>query len=877
MTKNWHNLPASKAITLLKSNREKGLSYQEVIKRQSKFGLNELPSEEKFPSLRMLLSQLKSPLTIILIVNGIITIVLKKYLDSLVIWIAAILDITVSFFQEKKSFDVLEGLKKRIEHKAFVQRNGAKKLIDSREIVPGDIFFIKAGDQVPADGRIIKCKNLKINEAALTGEWVPANKHKRKIKTETPLADRDNMVYMGTIVESGTAKAICTEVRVKTQLGRTAILIKEIQDEQTPFQKKIAYLGKIITIFIILASTFIFITGVLAGKEFSEMLIASLAITVAAIPEGLPLGITTILAIAIKRISNDKGLVRKMVAAETLGSTSVIAIDKTGTITQGKMRVSNVLTPCQILKNKKDVKTKTSALEIALLNNKAFVEELENNRKVVRGTPIDKAILLAGLESRIVRDLEKNKKRLEEIPFDPSHKYVASLYQINKKTKKIYISGAPEKILNLSDRIQINSEEQRLTPQKFERINNRLNELTNSGLRVVAVSYKDLRKKIKIPNLKKEVNNLVFSGLIVLDDPIRKNIKETIRICKKAGIKPILVSGDHRLTVKTVAERIGLKTKKGRVIEGKDLDKMPDKELDRVVRNIQVYSRVEPHHKMRIIEAWQRKGEVIAMTGDGINDAPALKKADIGIALNSGTDVAKQVSDLILLSNSFKTIVGAIEEGRAILSNIRKVITYLLSDSLTEIILIGGSLVFGTPLPVLPIQILWTNLIEDGLPDIALCFEPKEKDVMDQRPETRKSPLLNPEMKTLIFNIGIIDDLLLLGLFFWLLNKTPDLSYIQTMVFTGLSIDTIFAALSCKSLRRNLWEINILNNKFLILAIIVGILALLAALYFSPLQRLLKTVPLSINDWMVLLALATIELILIEGTKYFFIRRRTTN
>jgi len=482
-------------------------------------------------------------------------------------------------------------------------------------------------------------------------------------------------------------------------------------------------------------------------------------------------------------------------------------------------------------------------------------------------------LLLAGIEAGINKyTLEKKMSKIAEIPFNSVNKYIARAFAVNKKEDILYVSGAPEKLLEKSKYLERGGKKEFLTSEAKEKIEAELDNLTGKGLRVVAVAYK------KIKNLKDIFNNLVFVGLIALKDPVRKEVKKAIKICRKAGMRPIIVTGDHRLTAKAVAEELGFVIREKNIMEGKDLDQLSDEQFSKKVRDIQIYARVEPKHKMRIIQAWQDKGETIAMTGDGINDAPALKKADIGVALGSGTEVAKEVSDLILLTDNFNIIVAAVEEGRAIIDNVRKVITYLISDSFTETILIGASIFFGFPLPVTAAQILWVNLIEDGLPDIALAFEPKEKDLMDRKPQGHNSPLLTKEMKILIFIIGLITDFLLLGLFFWLYKYSNyETIHIRTIIFAGLAIDSLFYVFSCKSLRRNIWHINPFSNKVLFFAWGLGMAMLILAIYFPPLQILLKTYPLNLVDWGLLLGLGLINVILIEATKWHFIVRHQTN
>ncbi len=876
----YYNISWEKVVKKLNSDIQKGLSKKEVEARQQKFGKNLLPEEIPFSKLRIFLEQLKSPLIYILIIAGIITLVLNEYTDSIVIFGAVILNTIVGFFQENKAIETLRKLKKIVKIKAEVIRDGNPKIVDSTELVPGDIFILNPGDKVPVDGRIIETHNLKINEMALTGEWLPADKHSDILPEKTSMADRDNSVYMGTIVEDGKAKVIVTETANLTEIGKVAQMIKETKEEKTPLQKKLAHFAKIVGGIIVLICLIIFIEGIVTGNSFLEMFTISVAIAVASIPEGLPIAMTVILALGMQRILEKRGLVRKLVAAETLGNTSIICTDKTLTLTEGKMKVFQIVTSRELFDNKKG--NHLLVLKIATLANEAFIENPEESMEkwIVQGRPTDRALLLAGIKEGInKKELEEQLPKITEIPFNPINKYIANLYQLNKKQQILYVCGAPEKLLSLSSFLEIDGKHKKLTLNSRKKIESKLEKLTKEGLRVVAVAYRTIKDQGSTPkNLEGLVNNLNFVGFIGLKDPLRKEVKEAIKICRQAGMRPILVTGDHKFTAKAIAQEIGLKIKEENIIEGKDLDELSDKEFAKKIENIEVYARVEPRHKMRIVEAWQDKGEVVAMTGDGINDAPALKKADIGVALGSGTEVAKGVSDLILLNDNFSIIVAAIEQGRAIIDNIRKVIIYLLSDSFTEIILIGVSLFLGWPLPIIAAQILWVNLIEDGPLGICLAFEPKEKDLMQRKPRGHDVPLLTREMKVLIFIIGLVTDLLLLGLFLWLIKYSGyEVPHIRSVIFAGLTIDSLFYVFSCKSLQRNIWHINPFSNKFLVFAWIFGVIMLLVALYLPPLQMLLKTVPLNLFDWQIILGLGLLNIILIEVTKYYFIVRHQTN
>ncbi|MBU0546930.1 HAD-IC family P-type ATPase [Patescibacteria group bacterium] len=851
----WHNLKIEEVVKALRSNIKDGLSIEEVKIRQKELGLNKLPEDKTLPSLKIFLEQFRSPLIYILVIAGITTLILREYTDTIVIFGAVFFNTIVGFIQENKSSKTLRALKKVVKYESEVLRDGNLKIINSEELVVSDIMVLNPGDKVSADGRIIDCRNLEINEMALTGEWLAAKKKSEALSQETSLADRDNMVYMGTIVENGKGRVIVTETGTNTEIGKIAMILKETKEGKTPYQKKLANFSKTIGIIIGIICFGIFIEGMIIGGKFIEIFTTSIAIAVAAIPEGLPVSMTVILSLGMQKILQKKGLVRKLVAAETMGSTSIIATDKTATLTEGKMKVDEVMG------------NKFLILKAAILTSEAFIENIQDSKEkwIIRGRPTDKALLEAGIEAGINRDKDFEKRKIAELPFSPKNKISAVLYEENNE-KILYVCGAPEIIMNLSI---LNEKERKDWEKKLE-------ELAQKGLRVIASAYQKIENRdSKIENLQDLCKDLIFTGFITLKDPIRPEVKEAMKICREAGMKPIIVTGDHKLTAKAVAEELGFIIKEENILEGKDLDKLSDIRFKEILNKIQIYARVEPRHKFRIIEAWQSIGQVIAMVGDGINDAPALKRADIGVAIGSGTEVAKEASDLILLDDSFSIIVAAVEEGRVILDNIRKVITYLLSDSFTEVILIAVSLFFGFPLPLTAAQILWVNLIEDGLPGIALAFEPKEEDIMKRKPTCHKTPLLTREMKTLIVVIGLVTDLLLLALFVWLIKYSGyEISHIRSVIFAGLAIDSLFFVFSCKSLRKNIWQINILSNKLLIISFIFGMMMLIVALYLPIFQNILKTVPLNLFDWQLILGLGILDIALIELTKWYFITKK---
>ncbi len=891
--KNYHHLKIDQVLKKLKTSKE-GLAEKEASRRLQKFGPNKIPEEKPFSVFKILLNQFKSPLVYILAIAGLVTLFIGYFIDTVIIFIVLLVNALLGFSQEYKASKTLLELKKVIIHKSRVFRDGHLKEKDSTEIVPGDIVAIEAGERVGADGRLIETHGLKINEASLTGEWLPQEKEASQVLTkETPLADRSNMAYQGTVVTEGKGIMIVTAVGENTEIGRVAKAIKGIKEEKTPLQKKVAHTGKVISIVILAIVFLIFLSGVITGRDIIEMFLTAVAVAVAAIPEGLPVAVTVILVLGMRRIMKKKGLVRSLLAAETLGTTSVICTDKTGTLTEAKMRVKKIF----ILDENKEAKelslptplrekgetAREIALKIALVSNEAFIEnpEAEPEKLIIGGRPTDKALTLAAREAGLTRkEIERRMPKIAVLSFDPVYKYAATLLRLNKENFVLFLLGAPEIVLERTGKVLVRGKEKKVNKKHLRKIKKELFSLTSKEFRVLGTAFQIIpassfrnSKKIREKDIDALAKDLTFVSLISLYDPLRPETKKAIELCKRAGMRPLIVTGDHKLTARAVAKELGLRHEEKNILEGKDLKEMSQQELSKVAENIDIYARVEPLQKTKIIETWQKKNAVVAMTGDGINDAPALKKADIGIALGSGTAVAKEASDLTLLNDNFSIIVKAVSEGRVILDNIKKVITYLLSDSLSEIVLIGTSILFALPLPILPAQILWINLIEDGLPNIALAFEKKEKDVMRRKPEKRGAKLLDAEMKTLIFIIGIATDLILLGVFLFLLKIDWNIAHIRTIIFALLTIDSLAYVFSCKSLRKNIWQINPFSNRFLTFSVVFGWLMLLIAIYLPVFQTLLKTVPLSLNDWLIILALGILDFILIEATKYYFIKK----
>jgi Ca2+-transporting ATPase len=866
---NFHAKSTKQTEEKLRTNLKLGLSQKEAEKRKKQYGPNKLPEEKPLSWLYFLWSQFKSPLVYVLCMAAGISLILGEYIDFWIIIAAIAINVSIGFFQEYKASRTLQQLKKLVQLKAKVLRSGIEYEIDVEELVPGDIIFLEAGDKISCDARLFETINFSTTEASLTGESLPSTKSTQALDKDTPLADRENMIYMGTQVARGKAKAAVCATGENTELGRIALMVKETPEEDTTLQKKIAYLSKILGIFLAAVTIIIFIIGLLRGHSGFEMLLTSVALAVAAIPEGLPAAVAITLALAMQKILERKGLVKRLIAAETLGSTSIICTDKTGTLTKGEMAVSHIVTWEQ-----KNQTAKNLALKISLLNNDAVIEnpEAELEEWKVLGSPTEKALLLAAAQAGFDKsELETQMPRIDEIPFSGERKYMATLHKQNAKNV-IYLKGAPEKIINKSSHFYNNGRIKKISQGKNKELESQLLELTNKGLRVLAVAYKDTQdNRLKAEKLE----GFTLVGFIALKDPLRKEARETIDLCQKAGIRIIIVTGDHKMTAKAIAQELGLDILERNILEGPDLDKMNDDELRQAITEIDIFARIEPKHKVRIVDAWQAQKEVTAMIGDGVNDAPALKSADIGVALGSGTDVTKETSEIIILDNNLATLVAAVEQGRVAFENIRKVTLYLLADAFSEVLLIGGALLLGFPLPILAAQILWVNIVEDGLPDIALAFEPGEKQVMEDKPRKIKEPIVNLEMKILIFAIGIIDDIILLGLYWWLLKQGElDLNHIRTIIFVALSIDSLLYVFACRSLRFSIFRKNPFSNRFLVIAVLIGAFFMVLGVYLPFLQKILQTVSLTPEQWILPIVLAVFELILIEIVKEIFIIKR---
>lgn len=864
---------------------QRGLTWKAVHERLKSFGPNKLPEEKRVSKIVLLVRQFKSVLVYILLIATIISLILRDQIDAYVILAAVALNVIVGYFQENRAQNALAALKKVVTLKARVRREKEEFEIEAEQIIPGDIVILGAGDKVPADGRLITQTNLYADEASLTGESAPREKITQKVAKNVALSDRNNMLYFGTNIVEGVGTMVVTATGINTEIGKIATLLQETKEDETPLKIRLKKFSRFLGILTLGVCLLLLIIGLLAGREFIEIFTVSVAIAVAVIPEGLLVAVTIILAIGMQRILKRRALVKRLLAAETLGSTTVICTDKTGTLTEGRMRVVKVVTPDHdyALDFKKAPKITPFegeevlfALKIGLLCNDATVEREQDELKEpkILGNLTERALMGAAMNVGFNQEqVNKETPRLSEVPFNSTRKYMLTLHKYFEGQNIIYMKGAPEKILDMCETVKIGDKHKALTLERRQDIEQKVEAMSRKGLRIIAVGYERVSPDKKSLDLKETPRQAVFAGLIGIRDPLRPEAKQTIDLCKKAGIKIVMITGDHPLTAMAIAKELGLKFRRENMLTGEDLQRFSDQELAKRVKNISVYARVSPEDKIRIIDAWQANNEVVAMTGDGVNDAPALKSAHIGVALGSGTDVAKEAASMVILDDNFTTIVAAVEQGRVIYDNIKKVSTYLLSDSFSELFLVAGGLIFGFPLPLLASQILWINLVTDGFPNIALTLEPKEKEVMLEPPREVAEAIIGRKGGILIFLISFFTGIGNLALFYIIWQNSQNLELARTMIFATLGLDSLLYVYSIRSFRHTVFSKGLFTNRWLVVAVLGGLLLQLLAIYFAPLANILRTVPLGFWEWAIIVLFSLFIFTLIELFKYIFFVR----
>ena len=905
-TDKWYTRTAQEAIDFWRTDQEDGLSSSEVKSRIAEFGYNELVEKQKPAWWKRFFAQFQDFMVLVLLAATLISAFLGEYADAATILSIVLINAILGFLQEHRAEKSMDALRTMVAPMSHVIRNGILQQIPAREMVPGDILVLESGDKIAADARLISVHNMEVDEATLTGESLSVRKVADKQIGETSsLGDRKNMVYAGTSIIKGRGKAVVCATGMATEVGRIADMIQDVKHESTPLELRLESLGRWLVWGCLIICVIVVVTGVLKGEPLFLMCMAGISLAVAAIPEGLPAIVTVALALGVQRMIKRNAIIRKLPAVETLGCTTVICSDKTGTLTQNVMTVQKVFvvgrnyeltgTGYEIkgnfLYNKQEFDPKRDkcllqCLEIGALCNNSILKH--NNIGIsglwrrttasgwsIEGDPTEGALVIAAAKADIWRsEMEKNQRRLAEIPFESERCRMSVLYEKNNKNV-IYVKGAPDVILDMCQHYMNNSTESPLSAAIKNEILEQNENMTDQALRVLAVAYRQITK-MEASHVSEDLEkDLVFVGLIGMIDPPRQEVKPAIALCRQAGIKTIMITGDHRNTAVAIAKELQMfKEEKNQALTGNELDELNDGELAKIINSVTVYARVSPTHKLRIVKALKRQGHIVAMTGDGVNDAPAIKEADIGIAMGfTGTDVTKEAAAMVLADDNFATIVAAVEEGRGIYDNIRKFIRYLLSCNLGEVLTMFIATLAGLPLPLLPVQILWVNLVTDGLPAMALGVDPNNHDIMNRPPRQPRESVFSRGLSLKIitrgFQIGISTVLVFAGVYF----LKNDLTLARTMAFCTLVFCQMFHVFDCRSETLSIFEIGMFKNKYLIFATVCSVFMQLLVVYHPFMRGIFATVPLGLSDWLVVLCISGWTFI-IGAIKHLFFRRR---
>jgi Ca2+-transporting ATPase len=871
------------------------LSQEEAERRLAQYGPNELVEEGKVSPWKILLEQFKNFLIIILLVAVVLSAVLGEVADAIVIFVIVLFAAGLGFIQEYRAERTMEALKKMAAPTASVLRSGQEIEVPARELVPGDIIILKTGDRIPADARITESVNLRTEEAPLTGESVPVEKVDGALDGDASIGDRRNMVFMGTAAVYGRGGAVITAIGMNTEFGKIAIMLQEVETDQTPLQISLDRMGKWIAIGALALTFVLAVLGVLRGHEALEMLIWGVSLAVAAVPEALPAVVTISLALGVQRMVKRHALIRKLPAVETLGCTTYICSDKTGTLTQDQMTVRQIhvggrlvdvsgvgyepkgefFVDNRVIDPKQDAALEM-LLRIGSLCNDTSLNSVDGVSKI-KGDPTEGALVVAAAKADLRQEqLIGQYPRVAEIPFSSETKRMTTIHQA-PEGKIAYSKGAAEVILDSCDYIYTNAKEGLLSSRDREHVMVAAHEMAGNALRVLAVAYKNLSDNVGKSDAAEK--GMVFVGLVGMIDPPREEVKDAVKTCDEAGIKSVMITGDHKLTAVAIAKELGL-LKDGIAITGAELDNMSDEDFEALVEKIEVYARVSPAHKLRVVEALAKKGHVVAMTGDGVNDAPALKKADIGVAMGiNGTDVTKEAADMVLTDDNFASIVAAVEEGRGIFGNIKKYLIYLLSCNLGEILLMAVAILFGPfwglgagVIPLIAIQILYVNLATDGLPAIALSVDPPELDLMKRRPRRGGETIFTGPVLSYMVGAGIWTALVTLLVFLWALDAGKSMAEAQSICFVTLILIEFFNAFNCRSMEHSLFQVGVFKNRWLLLAIAWECVMLGLVVYLPVLQGPFNTYPLTVNDWVVCVLSASTIFIAAEIYKIIYSR-----
>ncbi len=814
--------------------KKEGLSASEVKDRLAQYGLNKLPEKPLPSALVVFINQLKSPLVYVLLAAGLVTLLLRDFSDSLIIFIAVFLNTILGFFQERRASKALYALKRLIQPQAEVVRDGKRIKILAEELVPGDVCILNTGDKVPADGTLLDVSRIFISEAVLTGESLPLGKE---------VGDK---VYMGTVVTSGRGIFLVDSTGKNTELGKIALQVQEFQ-EDTPLRRQLVYFSRQLTILVFFLITFVFVIGLIVGKELLEIFTISVALAVSSIPEGLLVGLTVVLAIGMQKILKEKGLVKNLVSAETLGGVTTICIDKTGTLTQGQMQVTDVLGD-----------------EIMIAKQSLIANDLDDPLLTTLWSWANKKLTNKDLNGASVDDYLKKHGRIDSIPFSSVERYFASLNFASLGRKILFVNGAPEFLLEWCN----------LSKEEKLKVKAEIDRLTTEGKRILGMAKKEVdegKKTISKNDVKKD---LVWVGMVAFSDPIRSGVKEAFEKVKKAKVKLIVITGDYAQTARSVLKNIGLEVKESQIVLGDDLEKLSlDSLREKLKKNESLlFARTTPSQKLKIVKALKKNNEVVAMMGDGVNDAPALKHADIGIVVGDATDVAKESADLILLDSSFATIVSAIEEGRGIFDNIRKIVLYLMSNCFSEITAVVGALIFNLPLPLSAGQILWINLVSDSFPHLALTVDPKDENLMNLPPRNPNEKIIAPWMKKLMLTISLISGFFALLIFVVVLTFTKNENLARSIAFAMLGTISLFYVFSIRYLRGSSRFLRLFDNKWLNIAVFSGFVLQIFPFLFNKTREFLNLEILELRYWLMVILLGVFVFLIFEILKKRLIR-----
>ncbi|MGD6808457.1 MAG: cation-translocating P-type ATPase [Candidatus Bathyarchaeia archaeon] len=919
-SKPWYALTIEESLTELQVKENEGITQQEAKNRLTQYGPNELKKEKGKSPIKLFLGQFTDVLMIILLIATGLSIAVGEQVDAIIILIIVFASAILGFTQEYRSEKAVEALKKMTSPTALVIRDGKETKIQASEIVPGDILLLYAGDKVPADARLIEAHTLKVEEAALTGESTAVDKETQALSDKAQLNDRRNMVYTGTSIALGRAKALVTETGMRTEFGKIAQMVQTTAVEETPLEKRLASVGKWIGLLAIVVASSVAVVGVvIEQRDIVEMVLWAVSLAVAAVPEALPAIVTGALAIGMYRMTKVNAVVKRLPAVETLGSTSVICSDKTGTLTKGEMTVQRIYLNNTAIKvtgigyapegkfeiDNKQITPDEQLLELlkisSLCNDSALERDAKSNKWTVKGDPTEGALIVAAAKADLSKEkLDKQEPRIGEIPFSSERKRMTTIHLVANK-KLAYMKGAPEIVIEKCSHIMLNGKVQKLTQPQRTELQKVIEAMALQALRNLGFAYKELPEDLSTFDETIE-EGFIFVGITGMIDPPRPEVKDAIETCRKAGIRVVMITGDHKLTATAVAKELNLLGEDdpdGKVLTGAELEQMTDEQLANVVEKVVIYARVAPEHKVRIVKAWKDKNQIVAMTGDGVNDAPALKKADIGIAMGiTGTEVSKEAASMVLADDNFASIVKAVREGREIYDNIKKYLTFLLQCNIMEILVmfiavvavpyIAAFLVPGlnsTPeglgsinsaaIALTAVQILWINLVTDGLPAIALGVDPGDPDLMERKPRHPKESIFSRDVKTFLLATPMLTTALLLTAYFmhqpWLGEYY--LLEARTQLMTGMVLIELAIALSSRSLKHPVIKVGLFKNKYLWYAILSSFALQLIVLYVPAVQALFDVTSPQLIDWAIAALMAGIVFSALEIGKWVASRR----